>query len=737
MLGSLAFAAGLLSPSVAKADPILRHQADARGDVVVFGSTMTYDCGSSVAPPLGTTPACAGQLETDDSAGDLYWRDDLANKDILPEDARTSATLDLPLGSQVTYARLYWSALKVGNAADQDVVLDWQAGPQTTITADFCHPTIPFPFVSHPDWFYYQCAGDATSYVSDWGAGDFRVTGIQAIPLADTLVHLSYSAWTLVVFYENPNDDLRNLALFDGFERVDPENNVPSVQATLSGFLVPPGFKAKMAAFMYEGDMAQPSAPPGDKLTMNGVALSNASNPVDDFFNSSRTSELGVPYSGSQDVPMFSGEPDSMSGYDLDTVDVKSCITAGDTSAVVGAEAVVDKFILGGFVTSITNLAPDFNNLTKSVVDLNGGGVMPNDILEYAISGTNTGNDDAVDVVVSDTLKPGIEYVPGSLTLVAGGAPGTKTDVSGDDEGEYVSGTKTVVVRAGTGATATQGGTIAVGEMVTVKFRAKVTATKGKVSNTGSLEAAGASGGTKKIYDTDSDPATPGRQSTDIAINECSSDTDCTGTKPHCDTATHTCLGCKTDADCTDAKNPACQSSGACAQCSATNDNLCIAPTPACNTLKGLCSLCTQGTNGDASQCATSPDGPVCIGGPSGSVFCGCDKDTDCGTVDSGRVCDTSVQKCIDGCRGQGGNHCSAELQCTSPDTTIGDCIVPGVDAGVGDDGGQPAEAVPQAAGDDGGCSCSTLSKRSWGNGMFVAAAALGAAALLRRKRQS
>lgn len=753
-LGSLAASAGLLSSAPAAADPVLRHQADSRGDVVVFGSTLTYDCGSSVSPPAGTTPDCSSDLALEqadpateyasDTSGDMYWRDNVAAPYIDADYARTSATLALPAGSQITYARLYWSALKVGPDPDTSVTLDWDGGPVQEITADAdgCQPTIQFPFATHPDWYYYQCSGDATSYVANWGAGDFRVTGVSAIPLTATMVNVAYSAWTLVVFYENPNDDLRNLALFDGFEIVDPENNPPSVQANLSGFLVPPGFDAKMMVFMYEGDMGQPGAESGDSLTMNGTAVSNASNPVDDFFNSSRTF-MGTPYSGSFDVPRFSGEPDSMAGYDLDTVNVTSSINAGDTSAVVGAEASVDKFILGGFVTSITNKAPDFNNLTKDVVDLNGGAVLPGDILEYTITAQNTGNDDAVNVSVEDTIKAGLDFLPGSIQLVAGGPTGTKTDQAGDDQGEYIAASRKIVVRVGSGANASSGGSVAVGESISIKFRVTVTATQGTIENTAILSAGGASGQPTKTYESDSDPNAVGRQPTVVVIDECSSDAQCSGLKPHCDLDTHVCMGCTTDADCSDPANPACQPNGSCGECSATNDNLCTGDTAVCNVATGICVLCTPGSGGDASMCVNSPDGPVCIAGANNAVFCGCATDSDCGSTTSGRVCDTSVQKCIDGCRGQGGNGCPAAKECTSKDTTIGECFVPqdDGDAGIGGSAGtgpdSNAGADPQQSGDDGGCACATGTHRTWGDAVFAGLAALGAVALLRRSRKS
>jgi MYXO-CTERM domain-containing protein len=275
-----------------------------------------------------------------------------------------------------------------------------------------------------------------------------------------------------------------------------------------------------------------------------------------------------------------------------------------------------------------------------------------------------------------------------------------------------------------------------------VKFRAKVSITKGEVANTAILKATGESGGAEKTFESDGDPTTLGKQPTVVVVNECKSDNDCSGLKPVCDPETHTCVGCKTDADCLDPANPACQPSGACGQCSATNDVLCTGGTPVCETTAGVCVLCTQGSTGDATMCEKDPDGPVCMSGPGGSVFCGCTTDADCGSSTSGRVCDTSVEVCIDGCRGKGGNGCPTELVCTSPDTTIGECVEKEPDNGTGGTGGAGGvggmggefNAEVNDTGDDGGCACSTTTHRGWG-GAMAGLFALGAIAFLRRRR--
>jgi uncharacterized repeat protein (TIGR01451 family)/MYXO-CTERM domain-containing protein len=737
----LLVAAGAFSASITAdaADPVLRHQEDLHGDVVVFGSTLGYDCGAGQSPPAGSTASCAGQLNVADGAPDLYWRDDIADASITATQARTSATLTLPPNATVKYARLYWAALKQGATPDTDVVLDWLGGPQKIITADATWVQ-PYGFASHPDWYYYQASGDATDFVAMWGAGDFRVSDVDAIDLVGQDVDRAFSAWTLVVFYENPGDDLRNLALFDSFTPLDP--GMPgegSASVTLSGFLVPQGYTARMSAFAYEGDIMYT----GDHFTLNGTQISNAANPADNFFNSSRT-YAGTAVSGTYDVPQLSGAPGSMAGYDLDTADVTSLLKPGDTSCVVGADSTKDIFFLGGFITSVANLAPDFHGMTKVAVDLNGGALLPGDTVQYTITGTNNGNDAAVGATLTDVLDPGLSLVAGSIEILQGGNVGTKTNAAGDDEGDYDATSRTITWRVGAGATASSGGTVAVGETVAVRFKAKVSIQSGSIANQGVLTASGQAGAAEKSWLSDGDPMTIGDQPTVVVVDECDGDGACSGNKPHCDLGTHTCVGCASDADCPDPQKPACQPNGSCGQCSSSNDSLCGGQTPVCDTMSGTCVLCTLGPNGNAQQCQGNPNGPVCVGGPNGTVHCGCLMDSDCGPM-SGMVCNSVTSICIVGCRGKGGNGCPTGEMCTSPDTMIGACITTDGTGGAGTGGrGTGGGSIDGTGGgggsidpgDKGRCGCEVPGASSGEGGMAALAALMGLAAVARRRRR-
>ena len=72
-----------------------------------------------------------------------------------------------------------------------------------------------------------------------------------------------------------------------------------------------------------------------------------------------------LPFSNRVDRPQLPGTPGSLSGMDLDVVDVT--VASGAKSATVRVNTSGDKFWLGGFITSITTQAPDFTDTIKEV----------------------------------------------------------------------------------------------------------------------------------------------------------------------------------------------------------------------------------------------------------------------------------------------------------------------------------------------------------------------------------
>lgn len=515
---SVAYVASLLVTTPALAEPTLRKQVDQAGDFVLFGNTLGWDCSVDTGLILEGTAACSTATNgtTADSAIDLYWRAAngaaSATSATASDEARSVSVLVLPNHAQPTYARVYWAAYQpAGGAVDQSMTLELPGGNgSAAVTADECFTT----YVSGSNGeFWYQCTADVTELIQKGGAGGYAVSGVNSVErLARLNDQSAMSGWAVVVFYASPDEPTRNLALFDGLDSVAAQS---SRSATLSGFLVPnAGYQAKLGVIAYEGDEQYS----GDQLVFNETLLSDALNPVSNFFNSTR-SYLGVGNSNAGDLPRLTGAAGSMGGMDLDVVDVTAAVEPGATSATITAKTDNDRFALGAFVTSISTLRPDFSGSTKTVVDLNGGDVRALDVLEYTLVVTNSGTDTAVDTLVTDALPTGVTYVADSMTIDTP-LPLLITDEQDGDPGEYDAQTRTLTVRLSGSSVASESGVMVPQSSTTVRFRVSIDPdATGTLANQAQVSAAGQLGAPKAQFPTDGNGSQTGTPPTSISIS--------------------------------------------------------------------------------------------------------------------------------------------------------------------------------------------------------------------------
>lgn len=119
----------------AEAAPKLRVQVEQKGDFLLIGNTIGYECGNMPVTPIVGNANCFGSLFNTDTAPDIFWRDGNASISIILTDARTSAQLAIPAGANVTHAYLYWGATRGGPGADANVTLNAPGGFTGNITA--------------------------------------------------------------------------------------------------------------------------------------------------------------------------------------------------------------------------------------------------------------------------------------------------------------------------------------------------------------------------------------------------------------------------------------------------------------------------------------------------------------------------------------------------------------------------------------------------------------------------
>lgn len=597
----------------AQATPVLRFLVDDHGDFLIFGNTAAQDCRAAVPlPTVGTIGACG--TNTDDSAPDVLWRSDDATMSAAADTSitnltnRSSSVLKLPAGAVVLYARLYWAAqVAIGATPSPTVTFERPGVFSKTLTADSTRGTATIDNGLR----YYQSNTDVTADIQANGNGVYRVGAIDTLSLVNLNQSVDFVGWSIVVFYRLDTAPTRNLALFDGLDRV--AGGAPA-NVTISGFLVPTaGFDAKLGAITYEGDFDLT----GDAMLFNGTALTDALNPADNFFNGTR-SYLGTAVSNTGDLPQITGNPGSQSSFDTDVVSVTSLVKAGDTSATIQGTSSGDVYFLGAFITSIATLKPVFSDTNKTFSNLSrvGGKIIPGDIIEYTITTSNTGTDTGINVVLKDTLPSTVTYLPNSLVIASGNNTGAKTDAAGDDQGEYDTGTRTVTVRLGVGANATTGGTIKVADPVTtIKFRVTVNAgVTGTLQNQATVSSQGEKAVMQGVTEVGSwlsgdgsNPTVPTKFSVDL----CATSANCPPTAPICDaTSTPAKCVCKMNSDCQAGLICDVGASNTCVQCTATN----------------------------TSNCSATSVGAICLP----TNMCGCNTNSDC----AGRTCNTTTHQC-------------------------------------------------------------------------------------------
>ena len=189
-------------------------------------------------------------------------------------------------------------------------------------------------------------------------------------------------------------------------------------------------------------------------MLLNSTQLNNGLNPANNFFNSSITN-LGT--------AVAAKNPDyrNQLGFDIDTIDASGILANNATSANITLTT-NNEFYQPGVVTFATDVYAPVVDITKTVTDVNGSNVLPNQVLNYTIAyrnvyrGTNPSRDNAVLLVLRDPIPAGVAYVANSLVVLSGPNAGAKSDGAGNDQAEYVSAGNQVVFRVGTGANATE-----------------------------------------------------------------------------------------------------------------------------------------------------------------------------------------------------------------------------------------------------------------------------------------
>lgn len=484
----------------------VRYNIETRGAIAVAGNTVltcSTTTGTNAAQCAG---ARAGTATSTAAANDNQTMVNINTLDTTQTNV-TQATLDIPAGSTVLWAGLYWGGRSTLATRNQVNFRPANATAYTAVTSSQLDSITST--VTGAD--FYHAFADVTAAVRSAGSGDYRVANVktQTGQIADGG---AYGGWALYVVYQNASLSPRDITVFDGFARVNTANN--NVAATVSGFRAPPSgtFTSRVRTFTYEGDRLAT----GDNLQVNGTTITDALNPSGNFYNSSITN-LGN--------RVTTKNPDYVDqlALDIDSIDLPAGTIANSArSANLNFTTSGDQYFPGVLTFTTDVFEPVLSsNFTKVTTNASGSGAPgQGDVLNFTISVQNSGNDNGNSVVVTDIVPSGTTYVPGSLQVVSGPNVGIKTDAAGDDQATYNATTGQVTFNLGTGATASAGGTLAPNASTVIRLQARINSTVSSgasISNQATLNFTG-SGGTAYSAQSDGDPNTAGSQATTITV---------------------------------------------------------------------------------------------------------------------------------------------------------------------------------------------------------------------------
>jgi len=243
---------------------------------------------------------------------------------------------------------------------------------QITAALDDCQ-VAPTPDAVEGSWSY-SCYFDATDmviaqldpdtksgiftlgHVLDGSGYDLYPSEKTDYPLAtpaqshSTKYQWTYAGWSLLIIYSSPETKGHQLYLFDTFRYVGLDTQVIF---EINNFLAPDDTTGShLTYFVGEGDDHYDN----DYIKVNGYKLPRPGDPYEPYPSINPQNNVFNSYSNSLDDPY-------LSGVDIDTFDVSSCIGPGDTSA----EVILDN---GEEIYNLVYIIISFRSLVT------GGGIM-------------------------------------------------------------------------------------------------------------------------------------------------------------------------------------------------------------------------------------------------------------------------------------------------------------------------------------------------------------------------
>ena len=457
----------------------LVYSDNIKGGAAIFGNTLTHIVTDNVAD--------TAKMNANRADGNSTIGNDNSNIQTIDVDGNTgigvgtknssAASLALPAGTNyIKLARLYWGGRVRRNeynlAVDslKRIKVSYNGGTYAEYAAYQLDKNTTGTGNSTVN--QYQAYVDITDFVKSRGSGTYTV-GNAPLSVGATGNGGNYGGWCIVVVYENFSlPSYNSVRVYDGFQQVFNGGAAQITSATLTGLNVPSGpmslRDAKMGAMVWEGDANLTL----DYLKINGINFQNGLNAINNPWNGTIT-DTGVHVTTKN--PNYTNQM----GIDIDQFYVGNGygIQPGDTSVTLEFGTEADQYFPGLFTFQIKTNDPTVT-IDKFVKDANNNRIAQvNEELTYTLKGKNSGVGNAHFVVITDSLPNTVTYVPGSMKVIscAGLVAGTiLSDAIGDDQGDYIAASKTIVCRVGNGATEKDGGILRHNETFEIEFKVTV-----------------------------------------------------------------------------------------------------------------------------------------------------------------------------------------------------------------------------------------------------------------------
>jgi hypothetical protein len=297
---------------------------------VVLVASYMHSTASHAGTAVALRESFAGNLSFALTGGS--FRTTQNNQDACTRTTSSSNPLStIPAAASIKTAYLYWAASSSNNSyVDSSVSFNNQ-----TVTANRTYTD------SSGTNYYYSGVANVTNIVKSSRNGIYTVSGVDIYASTARCNNQTVlGGWSLLVIYEDSNEDFSVLNVYEGFQYFQRDATYSSLTLSPSNFKLPSNPKGQHAHITWEGD--DTIGNDGEGLTFEGYDLYDTSggNSLGNQFDSYSNIEGGL----------------TTYGVDIDSYDVSAYLTAGATSVSTTYTAQQDGVLLSAEVIKVSNI---------------------------------------------------------------------------------------------------------------------------------------------------------------------------------------------------------------------------------------------------------------------------------------------------------------------------------------------------------------------------------------------